>query len=91
MQLRIQTRFCLILIAVMIAVFAISIGVSCYDLHRGAVRLAELEAEYDRMLVEVSELREELAFVGTDEYVERVARDELSMLMPGEIRYVSSK
>jgi cell division protein FtsB len=41
------------------------------------------------MLLELDQLREELAFAGTDEYVERVARNELEMVMPGEIRYVS--
>lgn len=91
MQLRIRPRFCLILIAVMLVVFTVSIGVSCCDLRSGAKRLAAAEAEYDALLNELDYLREELAFAGTDEYVERVARDELGMVMPGEIRYVSSR
>ena len=89
MQLRIKPRFCLILIAVMLVVFTVSIGVSFHDLRTGAQRLSAVEAEYDAMLLELDQLREELAFAGTDEYVERVARNELDMVMPGEIRYVS--
>lgn len=91
MQLRIQPRFCLILIAVMLVVFTVSIGISFYDLRSGEKRLAAAEAEYSALLDELEVLREELAFAGTDEYVERVARDELGMMMPGEIRYVSSR
>lgn len=91
MQLRIKPRFCLILICTMLIVFAVSIGISCNDLRTGARRLAVVEAEYDEMLTELNTLREELAFAGTDEYVQRVARDELNMLMPGEVRYVSSR
>lgn len=91
MQLHIKPRFCLILIAVMLVVFTVSIGISCHDLRAGAKRLAAVKTEYDAMLVQLDALREELAFAGTDEYVERVARDELNMLMPGEVRYVSSR
>lgn len=91
MQLHIKPRFCLILICTMLIVFAVSIGISCRDLRAGARSLAAAEAEYDEMLLEVNSLREELAFAGTDEYVERVARDELNMLMPGEVRYVSGR
>ena len=89
MQLHVKPRFCLILIAVMLVVFTVSIGISCHDLRTGAKRMASVEAEYDAMLLELDQLREELAFAGTDEYVERVARNELEMVMPGEIRYVS--
>lgn len=91
MQLRIKPRFCLILICTMLIVFAISIGISCRELRIGARQLAAAEAEYDAMLLELNALREELDFAGTDEYVQRVARDELNMLMPGEVRYVSGR
>lgn len=91
MRLHIKPRFCVFLIAVMLFVFSVSIGISCYELRQGRQRLAKVEAEHDAMLLELSSLREELAFAGTDEYVERIARDELDMVMPGEIRYVLSK
>jgi len=91
MQLHIKPRFCLILIAFMLIVFTVSIGISCHELRTGAERLAKVDAEYETMLLQLDALREELAFAGTDEYVERVARDELNMLMPGEVRYVSSR
>ena len=40
--------------------------------------------------MQVRELGERLTYVQSDDYVERVARDELNMLMPGEVRYITS-
>ena len=39
---------------------------------------------------EIGELEKEIEFVQTDEYVERAARDELGLIMPGEVRYVNA-
>ena len=91
MRLRIQPRFCIILIAVMLIVFSVSIGLSHRDLRAGEKRLAEAKAEYAQLQRELDSLREELEYTRTDDYVERIARDELGLMMPGEIRYVSSK
>lgn len=91
MNLRITPRFCLILIAVMLLVFGVSFGVSLRDLRAGQEKLSQVQAEHAEMLAEVQRLREELAFAETDEYVERVARDELSLIKPGEIRYMTAK
>lgn len=90
MRLRMQPRFCLILIAVMLIVFSISIGIAGHDLRVGSQRLAQVQAEYSALQQQLTALREELAYTQTDDYVERVARDELGLLMPGEIRYVSN-
>lgn len=91
MHLKIQPRFCLILIAVMLIVFGVSIGVASYDLHVGAQKLARVRAEQSALQQELNALHEKLAYTESDAYVERVARDELGLLKPGEIRYVSSK
>ncbi|MBQ9952477.1 MAG: septum formation initiator family protein [Clostridia bacterium] len=90
MRLKIRPRFCLFLIAVMIVVFGASIAVARHDLRAGEAKLAQVQDEYAALQEQLVQLREELAFSQTDEYVERVARDELGLLMPGEIRYVSS-
>ena len=37
----------------------------------------------------MDELSEQLAYARTDEYVMRIARDELGMILPGEVRYVN--
>ncbi len=90
MQLRITPRFCLILIGMMLIVFSVSIGLSRRDLAKGADRLEEVYAEHAALSQQIDQLREDLAYAQTDDYVERVARDELGMMRPGEIRYVSS-
>ena len=41
-------------------------------------------------MAEIGELQEEIDFVQTDAYVERAARDELGLIMPGEVRYVNA-
>ena len=91
MNLKIKPRFCVFLIAVMLMVFSVSFAVTCRDLRAGRERLAQLQAEHTAMQAELQQLREELAFTETDEYVERVARDELGLMMPGEIRYMTNK
>lgn len=90
MQLRITPRFCLILIGVMLIVFSASIGLSRRDLAKGAERLEAVYAEHAALEQQLDQLREDLAYAQTDDYIERVARDELGLMRPGEIRYVSN-
>ena len=49
-----------------------------------------LSQEKVGLMDRISELSSQLSYVSTDAYVERVARDELNMIRPGEIRYVSN-
>jgi len=91
MQLKITPRFCLILIGVMLVVFSMSIGLSYLDLARGSEKLEAVHAEYTELQKQLQQLNENLLYVQTDDYVERIARDELGMLRPGEIRYVSNE
>ena len=90
MRLRIRPRFCVILIAVMLIVFSISIGLSFRELRLGRQRLAEVNADHAALQQQLGVLREELEYAQSDDYVERVARGELGLMMPGEIRYISS-
>lgn len=88
MRLRIQPRFCLILIGCMLLIFSVSFLLSGRDLRAGAARLEAAQAECAAMEAELEALRDQLAYTETDDYVVRVARDELGMVMPGEIRYI---
>ena len=69
---------------------AASLHISQQSLSAGERELADANAERSALLDEVEALSAQLEFAQTDEYVVRVARDELGMLMPGEIRYVSA-
>ena len=55
----------------------------------GAAKLAEVTAERNALIEKVQSLQTTLDFTETDEYVIRTARNELGMIMPGEVRYVS--
>lgn len=57
---------------------------------RAGRRVQERTAERDQIVREIGELEKEIEFVQTDEYVERAARDELGLIMPGEVRYVNA-
>ena len=90
MRRRISPRFWILIIAVMLIAFGASFAYAQHSLMQGSRALAEAKQERDALRDEVEELEAELEFTRTDAYVIRVARDELSMLMPGEIRYISN-
>lgn len=89
MRLRVKPRFWGFMIAVTLIVFLASFAVMRIRYGYGAQRLAQAQSERDALKVEAKLLRDQLEFAQTDEYVMRIARDELNMIMPGEIRYVN--
>ena len=89
MRRRVKPRFWGFMIAVTLLVFLASFAVLRIRYGYGAQQLAQAEGERDALAVEAKTLGERLEFAQTDEYVIRVARDELNMIMPGEIRYVN--
>ena len=89
MRRRVKPRFWGFMIAVTLIVFLASFAVMRIRYGYGAQRLAQAQSARDALAVEAKSLGEELEFAQTDEYVMRVARDELNMIMPGEIRYVN--
>ena len=70
----------------------LAVGVVYFQtsLRQGAARLAARTAQRDALVSEVGALQQAVEFAQTDAYVERTARDELGLIMPGEIRYVSN-
>ena len=89
MRLRVQPRFWLLVIVLMLIVFGIGFLSAQSNLRTGDRALAEAIAQRDALQQEVETLSAALEFARTDDYVIRVARDELGLIMPGEIRYVS--
>lgn len=74
--------------ALAVAVFALYMAVSYIS---GFVQIWRLQNEIRRVRAEIElveaqnqALREELAYLLSDEYVEKVAREELGLVMPGE-------
>lgn len=89
-RLRPRPRFWLFLILLMIAGFGLSCAVSQVKRMQVDARVAALEAEKMALTERIRALEKQYAYVQTDAYIERVARDELNMIYPGEIRYVSN-
>ena len=89
MRRRVKPRFWLFMIAATLIVFGASFAVMRIRYAQGEKRLARAQAEHNEMAVQVSLLSDQLKFAQTDDYVIRMARDELGMIMPGEVRYVN--
>ena len=86
---RVKPRFWGFMIAITLIVFLASFAVMRIRYGYGAQRLAQAISERDALAAEADALGDQLEYAQTDEYVVRVARDELNMIMPGEIRYVN--
>ena len=89
MRRRVKPRFWGFMIAVTLIVFLASFAVMRIRYNYGAQRLAQAQSERDALAVEAKSKADQLEFAQTDAYVMRIARDELNMIMPGEIRYVN--
>lgn len=89
MRRRVKPRFWVFLIGVTLVVFMASFAVMRVRYAQGERRLAQARAEHDAMATQVNLLTDQLTFARTDDYVIRIARDELGMIMPGEVRYVN--
>ena len=89
MRRRVTPKFWLLVIAVTVLVFGISFVVLQARYSQGQRLLAQVEKSRNELFLKVDELSDQLDYAKTDEYVMRTARDELGMIMPGEIRYVN--
>lgn len=89
-RISIRPRFWVFVIVVMLLCFSASCAVAQLRYSQVSQRVQALTMEKLSLSEEVKNLGARLSYVRTDAYVERVARDELNMIKPGEIRYVSN-
>jgi len=89
-RISVRPRFFGFIIVVMLLCFTISFLVAQFHYARASERLGALRMEKLDLTNRMTALTDQLSYVQSDAYVERVARDELNMIMPGEIRYVSN-
>lgn len=87
---RLAPRFYCFLIICMLTVFGVSFAISCGRLADEIDSLNAAKDERRVLATEVASLRQEVSDMQTDDYIERMAREELGMLYPGEIRYVGN-
>lgn len=64
------------------------ISVSAFKVLNLVMENEEAQARLESLEEEKAKLEEELARVGSDEYIEQQAREQLNMIMPGETLYV---
>lgn len=89
-KISIQPRFWVFLIVVMLLCFCLTTIVTQLRYSQVTQHVGSLQQEKLALINRVNELTSQLNYVSTDAYVERVARDELNMIRPGEVRYVSN-
>ena len=89
MRRRVKPRFWGFMIGITLIVFLASFAVMRIRYGYGAQRLAQAISERDALAAEADALGDQLEYAQTDEYVVRVARDELNMIMPDEVQYVN--
>ena len=89
-RVNVQPRFWAFVIVAMLVCFTMSGVVAQLHYNRVAGRVYALSTEKLNLTSRIADLNSQLKYVQTDDYIQRVARDELNMIMPGEIRYVSN-
>lgn len=86
----IKPRFWVFMMATLVLVFTCVYVSQGQLLDKQNVRIKELEAQRISKMSENALIERKIAFTKTDEYIERVAHDELGLLKEGEIRFVAS-
>ena len=89
-KISIQPRFWVFVIVVMLICFGTSCAVAQLRYSQISAHLNALTQEKVGLIDRISGLSNQLSYVRTDDYVESVARDEMNMIRPGEISYVSN-
>ena len=90
MRGRRQRKTNLNLIWAFIGLIAITFAVRQVEVIRVGNRLAQrIEIEYYMMLN--SALEEQAQTLGSEEYIEKAAREKLGLVMPGEVQYIPIK
>lgn len=87
-RLRARPRFWLLTMLVMLLAFGVSGGLSLHRGRQAEMRAAELDRERATLLEKKRALEAQYAYAQTDAYVERIARAELNLIYPEEIRYI---
>ena len=86
---RMTPKFWMFMIVVTALVFSLSYAVMQHRYAQGELQLRQIRAYRDQLTLDVQDLNDQLAYVQTDDFIMRAARDELSMILPGEVRYVN--
>ncbi len=70
---------------VIFTVLGVAFGGAYWDGYRLRREAAEMARERDMLRQQNAQLREEIRLLNTPEYIERIAREQLGLVRPGEI------
>lgn len=87
---RVTPRFWSLLVAVFALYMSISYVTGFLQIWRVQKEIARVRAQIEAIEAHNQALREELAYLESDEYIEKVAREELGLVMPGETAVILS-
>jgi cell division protein DivIC len=86
-----EHRLSILLISCVIVILGVTLSVASISLHKKNKAYKTQEAELERQLEEealrAEEIEELEEYVGTDEYIEDVAKDKLGLVHPNEILF----
>lgn len=86
-----EHRLSILLISCVIVVLGVTLSVASISLHKKnqeyKVQEAELEKQLEEEKLRAEEIDELEEYVGTDEYIEDVAKEKLGLVYPNEILF----
>jgi len=86
-----EHRLSILLISCVIVVLGVTLSVASISLHKKnqeyKVQEAELEKQLEEEELRAEEINELEEYVGTDEYIEDVAKEKLGLVYPNEILF----
>ena len=87
----IEHRLSILLISCVIVILGVTLSVASISLHKKnreyKVQEAELEKQLEEEELRAEEIQELEEYVGTDKYIEDVAKEKLGLLYPNEILF----
>ncbi len=83
-----RKRLLLLIFVILVAWTAIAFGRSYYRNYQAQQRLIQLESEIKAFEIRNEQLESEIERLQSPDYVERVAREELGLVRPGEKLYI---
>lgn len=89
MRLRVRPRFLALIGALLLAAALVSCGASLLRVVHLNGRIGEAQSLLARRQLRLADLQAQLEYAQTDQYVQAIARQELNLLFPGEIRYIA--
>ena len=87
----IKPRFWLLMIGALLLIFACVYISQGQLMQRQNTRLTDLQAQLIQKQSTNAQLERKIAFAKTDEYVQRVAHEELGLLYEDEIKFVAAQ